>query len=362
MDGVGAFDLIMGDGAVAYMSLSTTDNATALKIRNYSGNSDIATFERTTGNVGIGTSSPAGYKLHVADGTPTVRISGTAETAGLSQYVTFGTPSYNRSAIQSTNVGTQGADLKFLTAPSGGNSTERMRIDSSGNLLVGTTDAAVGVGNTGTGLSFGNSGYAAVSRTGSPTQPTLFLNKNSNDGQILDFRKDGSTVGIIGSSTNIAGTFFIAGSSGLQFRSDDILPTNSSGVYSTGAVDLGDNGAKFRNLYLSGAGYVGTTQEANTALSGTTPSISAETAGSFTLTTSGNTTFTFAGVTSGRSVGFVLKLTAGGGHTITWPSSVDWAGGTAPDAPASGETDVLVFYTVDGGTNWYGVLSIDAAA
>jgi hypothetical protein len=47
----GAFDLIIGDGGFAYMSLTTTDNATALKIRNYSGNSDIATFERTTGNV-----------------------------------------------------------------------------------------------------------------------------------------------------------------------------------------------------------------------------------------------------------------------------------------------------------------------
>lgn len=40
--------------------------------------------------------------------------------------------------------------------------------------------------------------------------------------------------------------------------------------------------------------------------------------------------------------------------TFTYPSSVSWAGGTAPDAPAVGETDVLVFYTDDGGTNWYG--------
>jgi hypothetical protein len=97
------------------------------------------------------------------------------------------------------------------------------------------------------------------------------------------------------------------------------------------------------------------------ALSGTTPTIDADNAGSFALTTSGNTTFTFSSVTSGITVGFVLKVTAGGTHTLTWPSSVDWAAATAPDAPASGETDVLVFYTVDGGTNWYGALSIDAA-
>ncbi len=40
----------------------------------------------------------------------------------------------------------------------------------------------------------------------------------------------------------------------------------------------------------------------------------------------------------------------------------DWAGGTAPDAPASGETDIYAFWTRDGGTTWYGVLSVDAAA
>ena len=56
-----------------------------------------------------------------------------------------------------------------------------------------------------------------------------------------------------------------------------------------------------------------------------------------------------------------LQLT-GNGSTVTWPGSVKWAGGSAPDAPANGETDILVFVTRDGGTNWYGVLSIDAAA
>jgi hypothetical protein len=76
---------------------------------------------------------------------------------------------------------------------------------------------------------------------------------------------------------------------------------------------------------------------------------------------SGNTTFTFSGAASGYSQGFVLQLT-GNGSTVTWPSSVDWAGGTAPDAPASGETDIYVFWTRNGGTTWYGVQSIDAAA
>lgn len=101
--------------------------------------------------------------------------------------------------------------------------------------------------------------------------------------------------------------------------------------------------------------------ETYVALSGTTPAVDCESGNVFALTTSGNTTFTFSNPpASGTAYGFVLKLTAGGTHTITWPASVDWAGSTAPDAPASGETDVIGFITYDGGTTWYGFLAGDA--
>ena len=48
--------------------------------------------------------------------------------------------------------------------------------------------------------------------------------------------------------------------------------------------------------------------------------------------------------------------------TFSYPSSVEWPSGTAPDAPAVGETDVLVFYTEDGGTTYYGFQAGDAMA
>jgi len=102
------------------------------------------------------------------------------------------------------------------------------------------------------------------------------------------------------------------------------------------------------------------------ALSGTTPTVDCDEANTFTLTTSGNTTFTFdysgVNLTTDDSYGFTLRVTAGGTHTLSWPASVDWPGGTAPDAPASGETDVLVFFTTDGGTTWYGFQAGDALA
>jgi hypothetical protein len=98
-------------------------------------------------------------------------------------------------------------------------------------------------------------------------------------------------------------------------------------------------------------------------LSGTTPAVNCETGNVFALTTSGNTTFTFTNPpTTGTAYGFTLKVTAGGTHTLTWPASVDWAGGSAPDAPASGEVNVYAFITHDGGTNWYGFLAGAAMA
>lgn len=96
-------------------------------------------------------------------------------------------------------------------------------------------------------------------------------------------------------------------------------------------------------------------------LSGTSVTVNCNTAQAFYLSMTGNTTFTFNGVTNAWGMSFVLEI-IGNGSTITWPSSVDWAGGTAPDAPASGEKDIYVFYTRDGGTTWNGALAIDAGA
>tara|TARA_Y100001951_G_C11234217_1_gene236440 strand:+ start:244 stop:825 length:582 start_codon:yes stop_codon:yes gene_type:complete len=72
-----------------------------------------------------------------------------------------------------------------------------------------------------------------------------------------------------------------------------------------------------------------------------------------TVDTSANT-FTFSNPTAGdEGCGFTLILTNGGSQTVTWPATVDWAGGTAPTLTTAG-VDVLAFWTVDGGTIWYG--------
>jgi len=134
------------------------------------------------------------------------------------------------------------------------------------------------------------------------------------------------------------------------------LTTTATGIDVTGTVTA-DSGS------VTGEFIATSYNETYDALSGTTPTVDCHNGNMFSLTTSGNTTFTFSNPpASGTAFGFTLKLVAGGTHTITYPASVDWAGGSAPDAPASGETDVLVFITHDGGTTWYGFRAGDAMA
>ena len=74
---------------------------------------------------------------------------------------------------------------------------------------------------------------------------------------------------------------------------------------------------------------------------------------SVTVDTNANT-FTFSNPSaSGTACTLTLIITNGASQTLNWPSSVDWAGGSAPTLTASGR-DVLTFLTIDAGTIWYG--------
>lgn len=81
----------------------------------------------------------------------------------------------------------------------------------------------------------------------------------------------------------------------------------------------------------------------------------------FTVTISAATTLTFSNVPAGKAATFNLIITNGGAATVTWPTSVKWASGTAPTLTESG-VDVLTFLTPDGGVTWYGTVAITAAA
>ena len=85
---------------------------------------------------------------------------------------------------------------------------------------------------------------------------------------------------------------------------------------------------------------------------------------SFSLTMDQATTFAFSNPPgSGTAFSFTLFLTQ---HStavaITWPNTVDWAGGSAPDAAAADALQAYAFFTRDGGTTYYGFLGGTAIA
>ena len=113
------------------------------------------------------------------------------------------------------------------------------------------------------------------------------------------------------------------------------------------------NGDVFLSEELKAKSY----NETVSALSGATPAVNCESGNVFTLTTSAAATFTFSNApSSGTAYAFILKVVSTGNHPLTWPSSVKWPTGSAPDYPLSGETYIYGFLTHDGGTNWYGFL------
>jgi hypothetical protein len=150
---------------------------------------------------------------------------------------------FQRGGTEASRIGhSNSADLTFST---GSGTTERMRLDSSGNLLVGKTSASSAT----VGFQAGQDGFIAATRTSS--EP-LVLNRLTSDGLIASFRKDGAQVGSIGATS---GRLYIGdGDVALRF-SDDldfISPWDAStNAARDGAIDLGNAGNRFKDIYAT---------------------------------------------------------------------------------------------------------------
>ncbi len=214
-----------------------------------------------TGNVGIGVSPSS--EFHVKgdantiariepnnnSGKATLLLSSTGSGDGGIQY----NANSNLMHLFSYNYMTFNVGTGNLSG--GYPANERMRIDASGNLLVGKT------ANDNT--TAGGSIRAGESSFVSGDSRALTIVRTTNDGSLAEFRQAGTTVGsiAINSSTLQMGT----NNTHLAFSDADdaFFVRNAAGANRDGSHDLGKSSARFKDLYLSGGAYLGGTGAAN---------------------------------------------------------------------------------------------------
>ena len=172
------------------------------------------------------------------------------------------------------------------------NTSDALTIDSSGNLLVGTSNTTW---QSQEGLRYFNGSSLIVTRDG---DEPMSLNRLTNDGDLLVLRQNGTTVGSIGvqSSDNFYIDATTGGGAGLLFwgsgGADPFITPREEGAEADARVGLGRYDLRFTDLYLSGGVYLGGTSAAH--------KLEDYEEGEFALVLSGTVT---AGTNSGGSRG-----------------------------------------------------------
>jgi hypothetical protein len=204
----------------AFTSQGIDDNATSTAI----------TIDSSE-NVGIGITPTA--KLHLGGTNPNL-VFGTSgnELTYLQRY---------NDDFYIFNKETTGSML-FGTANS-----EAMRLDASGNLLVGQTTAS----SNDVGFFVRPDGFGSFTRDGN--RP-LYLSRLTSDGEIVQFRKDSTAVGSIGvhAGNNIVIGSAQSGHAGIQFGTNVVTPYNV-GTYSDAdnTYDLGHSNVRWDDIYAT---------------------------------------------------------------------------------------------------------------
>ena len=246
------------DGGMAYdgsrnLTFHTNANATRMTIDG-------------AGRVGIGVTPVAhytGYRaLDIGTAMSLFSNSGSTNVATMTNngYLNSGASQWTYKVTDEATMYSQvHGDHRFSTAASGSAGaaitwSESMRLDSSGNLMIGGTNPAP-VSNNVAGISLrAVNGEIQASVNGAPA---LYLNRLNNDGALAYFRKDGTTCGSIATKSGSNGgnnTIVVAcQNTGLRFDdpNDAIYPTDDAGILVNNTIDLGQSGAAFNEFYTS---------------------------------------------------------------------------------------------------------------
>ena len=162
-----------------------------------------------------------------------------------------------------TSFATSGYDVGFLDVYLNG-----VKLDSTDYTATNGSDVVLAIGASADDIievvAFSTFEIGSNVDNASVATQSLVVDRQSTDGTIAEFRKDGSTVGSIGVSQN--DSYIGTGDTGITFSDgvDAVVPFSTSGVaYRDAAIDLGYSNQRFKDLYLSGGVYLGGTGSAN---------------------------------------------------------------------------------------------------
>ncbi len=177
-----------GDGSLLYVSGSDflIENKESANMRFYTAATERMRID-SSGKVGIGTSNPS-YKLVISNGGAAGLEISPNQGEGGGAFL----QSFNRSSFQFVPLTYYSNAHVFLTG-TGTSQTERLRIDSAGRLLVGTTNTSPVSANV-AGTMINSDGETHFSRSNGTT---VLINRKASDGTLVQFWQDGTAEGTI---------------------------------------------------------------------------------------------------------------------------------------------------------------------
>jgi|DEB0MinimDraft_10_1074344.scaffolds.fasta_scaffold01674_7 hypothetical protein len=271
----------------------------------------------SSSKVQLGTGAVQGFvNIHKGDGTRTVQLNSDGDTYLNGGNVGIGTSSPSETLEINSGIGNIGAklvstdnlaviafkdnsttDVQYLGANgdnlvfhAGTTPSERMRIDSNGRALINLT-GEVQSSNAKLQISNTADDVVLINRTNDGDQITFHVNGNSASGSIGTF--DAGYLYIASTRTTDAG---------IKIGTSRVVPSTTTGADRDDAIDLGYSSGRWKDLYLSGGVVFGSTGGAVTSK---TLDDYEEGTCTFTYTgSSGNPTVTYGSV----RYGFYTKI------------------------------------------------------
>jgi hypothetical protein len=234
--------------------------------------------------------------------------------------------------------GTSGQDGTLFG--SSGTSGQAGTSGTSGSTPPGMTSGTSGqdgtlFGSSGTSGQAGTSGTTPAGMTSGTSGTSQFPLTGNTDNGLLTY--DVATVGanVEANITFNGSTLTIIGNT-----------TQTGDVNVTGAVTATTHitSTTFRETFNN----LGTGGSVNLDLS---------TANNFRRQFNANATITFTNPPASNAFGFTILTVNAGAYTLTWPANIQWPGGIEFPLLTNTGVDVLVFYTYDAGTTYYGFVS-----